>query len=676
MASIRTRLLTVEEDLLDALTTNTSALETLFASWSDLIAEIDTAMQSQTIDADTLHFAHSTASRVAIIANISLQTQLKADQLVDSLCCGLEDALSGLTLHDFAEPIVPIPNPPERSSSHTSALSSPPYIAPAYNWLLKNIHNPYPSREIRALIAQDTGCARRSIDAWFVNARRRIGWTALSSKYFHRSRADTVEAAFRVFQKDDPKRPVPNDIRIAFVEVEVAVKELYSAKLQSSTLAGKLDGMVKDMTEEDRRRRAEAKARERAGQKEALAMEKELLKRRQVEQRLADAVASNPSPAHSPRSPTPSFSSTTGEPETASQDDTEAEIDTLPPAPVAGRKRRSSSEPCSDEAFVGRRPMKRLRCSSAQAIIPAIPTPSSSSSPPSTVPSVSEPALPTSTQHSALLSSSITSPPIPPTSSKSPRKRRLSSDDASSSAKRPRGPPAVSRAVSDPLPQPSDDWWSRIFGSTSSAVVDELDSSTSVDVTYETPYSDVASMFDFDGASSPDTALSSPRDSPTELQTPVAIEVPSSEIPLYNYNDTTFMGLLNSELDFLASLPEMQPQEKATPPSHFDVMSHTNPLQVLYQQNDTVTEESTAGFISLFPSFPGIEPSCLGTEVPAFGATNSILNDFHAPITNGMPFLPTPEPIFDPVLQAMQRRMELQVELQQLEMQLQSHVAP
>nr|AAB22022.1 A42 mating-type factor beta 4-1 gene product [Coprinus cinereus, Peptide Partial, 44 aa] [Coprinopsis cinerea] len=43
-------------------------------------------------------------------------------------------------------------------------------------WLKDNWYNPYPSPQVRSSIAKQTGASRKDIDAWFIDARKRIGW--------------------------------------------------------------------------------------------------------------------------------------------------------------------------------------------------------------------------------------------------------------------------------------------------------------------------------------------------------------------------------------------------------------------------------------------------------------------------------------------------------------------
>jgi len=77
-----------------------------------------------------------------------------------------------------------------------------PYIQPAYRWLMNNLHNPYPSKEIRAAIACEAGKPQKAVDAWFTDVRRQIGWNALRKEHFPR-RADMVKAATTFFALDD-----------------------------------------------------------------------------------------------------------------------------------------------------------------------------------------------------------------------------------------------------------------------------------------------------------------------------------------------------------------------------------------------------------------------------------------------------------------------------------------
>nr|pir a 1-2 protein - inky cap (Coprinus cinereus) [Coprinopsis cinerea] len=45
----------------------------------------------------------------------------------------------------------------------------------AVGWLYQNLHNPYPSPQVRESIATKSKSPRKDVDNWFVDARRRIG---------------------------------------------------------------------------------------------------------------------------------------------------------------------------------------------------------------------------------------------------------------------------------------------------------------------------------------------------------------------------------------------------------------------------------------------------------------------------------------------------------------------
>ena len=125
----------------------------------------------------------------------------------------------------------------------------PPYIRPAYTWLLSNLHNPYPSRETKAAIAEESGSSPKDIDNWFINVRRRVGWNKLRAKYFENKRSLIVDAATRFF-KEVPQalhssathssdiNPKTN-YESEFKSIENTARDLYPQKLFETPLAAK-----------------------------------------------------------------------------------------------------------------------------------------------------------------------------------------------------------------------------------------------------------------------------------------------------------------------------------------------------------------------------------------------------------------------------------------------------
>jgi len=386
------------------------------------------------------------------------------------------DAIFAKVNLDTADSRLPETGDPTQLDS-SSKEPYPSYIEPAYFWLLKNLHDPYPSKEIRESIARSTGPDRKAVDAWFVHARKRIGWNALRKERFANKRIEIVDAATRFFLHQDEKRPVDTNIETKFAAIEKRAKDLYSARFTESTLALQLDLTVKDLT---------------PGMK--VRVEKREGHRKEQEKRTADwsiarAASSYPSPVHSP--------SCTPEPLASSPQAYEDDSETMCIPPTSGQKRRCTSVDFYDEE-VAQNPRKRTRYGifkvpfsphliyldrlEAQVPMPSIGLPSPALSAQGSFEHTEE----NSFQPTVPSTQSI---PVPPTSS---RKRRLSDADGQGRPKHPRNLAVGPRmhAVSDPLPMSSalfeassmDDWFHSNFGITNAIHIDELDTTLSLDV--------------------------------------------------------------------------------------------------------------------------------------------------------------------------------------------------
>nr|QBP35422.1 homeodomain 1 mating type protein [Pleurotus eryngii] len=476
----------LERNLIDSITGGIPALEAFANSWSTLVD----SLQAQPIDDSVSDLAYATARRVEVLASAFLEFTTEANAATSDFLTELETTLARLNVNDIT-PSLSANSPSERSSFQypPNSSASPPYIAPAYKWLLKNIHNPYPSKETKELISRGTGTSLRNVDAWFINARRRIGWSSISKKYFSGSKIETVSAAFRALSddskptaNDEEQPPLPANIRMAFVEMESAAKELYSDKFTKSSLAGRLDGMVKDMTNSDKERRMEERKKEKALEKLKADRERVDKRSQDAQRRRKEAEEGYPSPSPEPESLTRRF-------ETPSSAGSADEEDLRPPVPIAGHK-RTSQELSDEREAVNDRPVKRSRMLLSSGSCSSLDSFSSVSRENSLEPF---PLSPSSTACS-------TPPPSPSedTSTSLPqqapkRKRRLSDADAETMPKRPM--PLVRprlQVVSNPLPKsvplaplstslpsPVDEPtvldWSRFFDQHFTAVTDELD---------------------------------------------------------------------------------------------------------------------------------------------------------------------------------------------------------
>ncbi|KAG5220681.1 homeodomain mating type protein [Salix suchowensis] len=185
----------------------------------------------KSLDEPTSELAFATASRVEVLASAFLQIHTEVNTVGASLTSDLDRIFDQLALSDT---VGELPRAPAQRMSHLPRSYATPYIAPAFKWLLKNIHNPYPSRQTKELISRGTGTSIQNVDAWFLNARRRIGWTSISKRYYNGSKIDTIAAASRALTSnsatgvadDEEYTPLPANIRMAFVEMEAAAKEI------------------------------------------------------------------------------------------------------------------------------------------------------------------------------------------------------------------------------------------------------------------------------------------------------------------------------------------------------------------------------------------------------------------------------------------------------------------
>ncbi|KDQ31622.1 A mating type protein [Pleurotus ostreatus PC15] len=453
-------LLQAEENLLDSLADSSSnALDSFRKSWSSFY----TTLKTVPLDDETVGLAHTTASRVATLAESLLKFHNENQSATVDFKSDLEDLLEHLDIADDGEPVSnsspvsTLHQPPILKQVQRASYQPPTYIEPAYKWLLKNVHNPYPSKETKELLSRRTATSVQNIDAWFLNARRRIGWTTISKKFFGGSKADTVAAAFRALS-DDPKlyanaaeseedhTPLPGNIQMAFVEMEDAAKGLYSQKFSKSQLASKLDGMLKDMTDNDRERRRMDRGKEKAAEKAKRELERRERQAQEAERRWKEAEEAYPSPSPEPDILKRRF-------ETPSSVDGQDDEDTTPPTPVAGRKRASSEDSTDEREPVNERPAKRSRIFSSSSscpsvdslfpsrqdsfeLLPSSPSSSACSTPPPSTPSEDSPTS------------------LPQNTATPKRMRRLSDADAEPRPKRPM--PLVRprlQVVSDPLPK-------------------------------------------------------------------------------------------------------------------------------------------------------------------------------------------------------------------------------
>ncbi|KAJ7225326.1 hypothetical protein GGX14DRAFT_556129 [Mycena pura] len=243
LPSLLQRFLDIEAEFLDA--PSLDKLSPFFQKWVRLQADFQSASNP---DPATVDAAQRVASEISIFSGSLLSFHAEADAQVNKLLKLNLDV-------DSDEPVAQIPSPP--SSPGTSSDSSPAAkradstscIEPAYKWLLNHLRNPYPKKENKEKIADLSGCSVERVSEWFIDVRRRIGWTRLLREEFGGKRADMVEVAARYFHPGSTE-PLPLDIQARFLEVETLARDIYGHGFIPSALSNKTSAAVKDLTPE------------------------------------------------------------------------------------------------------------------------------------------------------------------------------------------------------------------------------------------------------------------------------------------------------------------------------------------------------------------------------------------------------------------------------------------
>nr|AAZ20169.1 homeodomain mating-type protein [Coprinellus disseminatus] len=201
------------------------ALAAFLSSWEAF--EITVEKCSDRLQSETLNLLYGFSSMVASVTQgvaeaLSLSARLRQE---------VSNELDDQSLDSSNDQIHKHPQPT-------------PYIRLASKWLVANLHNPYPSQQVRTSIAQQTKSSRKDIDGWFLDARKRIGWNEVRRKHFANKRADTVDAAKRFFLNADPSRLLPPVVESALATIQLRTKELCSDKSEESHLATQLEAVI------------------------------------------------------------------------------------------------------------------------------------------------------------------------------------------------------------------------------------------------------------------------------------------------------------------------------------------------------------------------------------------------------------------------------------------------
>lgn len=219
MPTLREQILEAEFQFLEVLSDRQS-IEVFEELWSTLAQRIDFAASRNAIDTDTRALYHST---VGLVEELS-QSMIEFYEDVETVDATFR--------RDVLSHVQSPPSPPD----------APPIrrdISRAARWLSLNYYNPYPSNMVRDEISEQANWSRKDVDAWFLEARKRIGWNDIRRTFFNNKRAGAVEGATKFFHCSSAS--FSPALEQAFVNMKSCVEELYIEPFRPSELVVSLD---------------------------------------------------------------------------------------------------------------------------------------------------------------------------------------------------------------------------------------------------------------------------------------------------------------------------------------------------------------------------------------------------------------------------------------------------
>lgn len=212
---MRQRVLDAPNQLISALSKGEDALLRFDKDWNALISQLNSAIQMSALDEDLIQLVRMVSSQVAALG----ASLLDLNDTADKTSSQLGDAIM---LMDVSG---------EDTSGYTAesefSAMPPACIIPAYTWLLRNLHNPYPSRAVRKTLAHQAGVTAFEIKEWFREVRRHVGWIDLCRNRFSSSRVFIVNAATQALVAEDPSHPLPIELQVEFLTLQGRIENLY-----------------------------------------------------------------------------------------------------------------------------------------------------------------------------------------------------------------------------------------------------------------------------------------------------------------------------------------------------------------------------------------------------------------------------------------------------------------
>jgi len=207
MSSLRNQLVDAESRLLEALT-DRQEIERFQQFWSTLVQDIEVAIAQKLVDEPTISLYHNTAKLIVALS----QTMVEFYDDVSII-----DAAFRRDVQSHLENFMASDSPCVPSTRRDTSLGA--------KWISENYFNPYPTNAVRDDISLKASWNRKDVDAWFIEARKRIGWNNIRRRFFNNKRVETIDQATRFFRGiNDSLDPM---LVQAFIKMQSRVQELF-----------------------------------------------------------------------------------------------------------------------------------------------------------------------------------------------------------------------------------------------------------------------------------------------------------------------------------------------------------------------------------------------------------------------------------------------------------------
>lgn len=216
-ASLRERLSHAPEHYLSAISHGDATRHQFLTYWKELTSGVASDVRGGLAENELLQLVSNSTHLIETME----ESFTILEKLADSVVVETKDALARLTLEDDGQTST------ANSRNLDPNVPSPTYIHAAYEWLMENIHNPYPSSRIKRDLARRAGLPTSHIHAWFKEVRRRIGWIHFCRRHFRGSRTLAVEAACRVLLPHERASSVPLEVEVDVLSLLGVAECLY-----------------------------------------------------------------------------------------------------------------------------------------------------------------------------------------------------------------------------------------------------------------------------------------------------------------------------------------------------------------------------------------------------------------------------------------------------------------